>query len=75
MEAQQLTIRCPNSMPRAVRPGKALVPEKVMQNRSFYGQPSCRQVIHLHGDESSQHAQLDSHPHGSHQREAKQPDA
>jgi hypothetical protein len=74
MKAHQLIERFPSAA-RAVPPGEALVPQKIVQDSCFHRHPRGQQVIHLHRDERSQHAQLNANSNGSHQREAEETEA
>jgi hypothetical protein len=75
MKAQQLSQGGTNPSAGAIRPGVALVPEKIVQNGSFHSQPSRQQIIHFHGDENRQQPELNTDPDGSHQREAEETEA
>jgi hypothetical protein len=75
MKAQQLSQGCPHAVGCAVGPGVALMPEKIVQDGSFHGQPRRQQIIHLHRDQRGEHSQLNGDPDGSHQRETEQPQA
>jgi hypothetical protein len=74
MKTHQLTERFPSAA-RAIRPGEALVPQEVVQDSCFHGHPGRQQVIHLHRDERSQHAQLNANSNGPHEREAEKTEA
>jgi hypothetical protein len=74
MKTHQLIERC-SSAARTIRPSEALVPQEVVQDSCFHGHPGRKQIIHLHRDERSQHAQLNANSNGSHEREAEKTEA